>query len=358
MRAVLGFLFGVTVSLLLVTLAGESPLVVLGILYRSAFGTPYDLGLTLFYTTSLIFTGLSVAVAFHAGLFNIGAEGQLTMATITAAAIGISCSFLPFPLAPLVAVLGASLVGFFWGWVPGYLKATRGAHEVINTMMMNFIAAGLSSWLALSIFKNPDSQNPETAAVAPQFMLKAIDFINPLFPDSPANISFVLAILTAAIFYFLLGHHVFGFELRATGQSEEAAQLSGVRTTQMKMTAMGLAGLLASGVAINEVLGSSGKFALGFSADYGFVGIAVALLARNHPLLIVITAFLFGALQKGSADLDLETEFITRDFARVIQAIIIFSVAAFHYADFAKVFKQVKQKLSPKVNKKHPPKVE
>lgn len=348
MKAVIGFAVGMTISLILAFLAGESPVHVVQVLFMSAFGTSYDLGLTLFYTTSLIFTGLSVATAFHAGLFNIGAEGQLTIATLTAAVVGASFSFLPFPLAPLVAIVFAAAAGFAWGLLPGYLKAKRGAHEVINTMMMNFIAAGLASWLTLNYFKNPNSQNPETSPVAPQFLLKPIDFIHSLFPESPANLALVIAVLAAVVLHFILFHHVFGFNLRATGQSEEAAQLSGVLTDRMKMLALGLAGVFASGVAINEVLGSAGKYTIGFSADYGFVGIAVALLARNKPLAIIISAFLFGALQKGAADLDFETEFITRDFARLIQAIIIFSVAAFHFADFKKI-NQFTEKLTQKI---------
>jgi simple sugar transport system permease protein len=179
-----GFFLGLTIALSLTLLAGENPFHIGGILFKSAFGSVYDLGLTLFYTTPLIFCGLSVALAFHAGLFNIGGEGQLTIATLTAAAIGVLLPNIPFPLAPLIALSGALFAGAFWGFIAGWLKAVRGSHEVIVTIMLNFIAAGLSSWFTLQVIPNPSSQNPETALVGTGYMLKDHDLIAKFFPET------------------------------------------------------------------------------------------------------------------------------------------------------------------------------
>lgn len=339
LKPIFGLLFGLAICLGLTAFAGESPLHVLLVLIKSAFGTKYDLGLTLFYSTSLIFTGLSVCVAFHAGLFNIGAEGQLNVGAMAAASVGFifpNCSPL---LAPILSIFAAFVFGGLWGLIPGWLKAYRGSHEVVVTMMMNFIAAGLTGYMTLNIFKSGESQNPETQSLPSQYLFKSFDFVSDFFTDSPVNISLIFALLTAVIIWLLLEKSSFGFQISMTGKNEVAAGISGISTKKVRMLAMTLAGALAGLVALNDVLGSAGKFKIGFSADYGFVGIAVALLARNNPLLIITSAFLFGGLQKGAADLDLETQFITRDFAKVLQAVIIFSVVGFQYLSLPKKIK-------------------
>jgi simple sugar transport system permease protein len=323
-----GFFLGLTLALSLTLLAGENPFHIGGILFKSAFGSVYDLGLTLFYTTPLIFCGLSVALAFHAGLFNIGGEGQLTMATLTAAAIGVFLPNIPFPLAPLIALGGALLMGAFWGFIAGWLKAVRGSHEVIVTIMLNFIAAGLSSWFTLKVIPNPASQNPETAPVGAGYLLKDYDLIAKSFPDTPVSMALVVAILVAFAVWLLLWKTSFGYELRAVGYNPEAANRAGISEKKIKIWAMCLAGALAGFVALGEVMGGSGQFKIGFSADYGFIGIAVALLAQNNPLGVIFAALLMAALHKGAADLDLETTTITRDFSKIIQSLIILGVAS------------------------------
>ena len=170
---------GLAAGLLVTYFAGENPWNVLQILVKSAFGSGYDFGMTLFYATPLIFTGLSVAVAFHAGLFNIGAEGQLAMGAFVTTAIGICFPGIPFPLAPILAILGGILGGALWGAIPGWLRAKRGSHEVINTIMLNFIAAGLSSWATLYVLPNPESQNPETQAIAASYIFPNFSFSKP-----------------------------------------------------------------------------------------------------------------------------------------------------------------------------------
>lgn len=331
MRRLFGFILGLTIALLLTMFAGENPWNVFMILVRSAFGSMYDLGLTLSYTTPLIFCGLSVAIGFHAGLFNIGAEGQLTIAVVTAAAIGVLFPTIPFPLAPALALLAALLAGGFWGWIAGWLRAVRGSHEVIITIMMNFIAAGLAGWFTLKVIPNPESQNPETAMVSPNYMFKDYDLVARLFPDTPANASLVFAIVIAVLMWIFLWKTAQGFELRAVGANPEAAHRAGISDKKVRILAMTLAGVMAGFVALSEVLGSTGQYRMGFSPDYGFIGIAVALLASNNPLGIVLTAFLMGALHKGASDLDLETSTITRDFSRIIQALVILGVVAQGY---------------------------
>ncbi len=323
-QPILAVAFGLAVGLGVTWIAGENPWHVLRILGKSAFGSRYDFGMTLFYSTPLIFTGLSVAVAFHAGLFNIGAEGQLTLGALAAAVVGAVWPGLGLPVAPVLAGVAAVLVGTLWGAIPGWLRARRGSHEVINTIMLNFIAAGLASYVALYLLKNPDSQNPETRPVGPGYLIHQFA----VFSGAPVSAALPLAILAAVAVWVLLWRTALGFEIRAVGQSEPAARAAGINPGNIRIIALSLAGGLAGLVAVGEVLGNAGKFKVGFSPEYGFMGIAVALLGRNQPLGIVAAALLFGALHQGAAGLDLETEHVTREVSLVLQALIILSVSA------------------------------
>ncbi len=322
-KPILSVAIGLFLGLLLTRIAGEDPWNVLKIMIHSAFGSRYDFGMTLFYTTPLIFTGLSVAFAFHAGLFNIGAEGQLALGAISVAAVGMYFPHLPLWIAPSVGILVSMLGGGVWGLIPGWLRARRGSHEVINTIMMNFIAAGFTSWVTLYLLRNPNSQNPETDLVGPGFLLQHF----PFFDDAPVSMAFFLALIAAVVVWFLLWKTALGYEIRAVGKNETAAEYAGINSRKMRMIAMGIAGALAGMVGVSEVLGNVGRFRVGFSPGYGFIGIAVALLGRNKPLGIVASAFLFGALHKGATDLDLETENITRDLSLVLQALVILCVS-------------------------------
>jgi simple sugar transport system permease protein len=320
---------GIALALVAVRLLGDSPILVLKTLMQSAVGTREDLGMTLFYATPLIFTGLSVAIAFQAGLFNIGAEGQLLFGAMAAAIVGMIGRNAPPLVAPLVASLAAMAAGALWGFIPGWLRARRGSHEVINTIMLNFVAVGITSYLTLYHFKTTENQNPETAMIAPQYALAKWTW----FGDVPLNSAFVLALVTAALVWILLWRTTLGYEIRAVGNNEEASRTVGIDSARIRMIALALAGMVAGMVGINEILGNAGKFKMGFSPDYGFIGIAVALLGRNRPLGIVFAALLFGALHKGAGALDLETEKVTRDFSLVLQALIILAVSATGFWD-------------------------
>jgi len=323
-QPILAVALGLAVGLAVTWAAGENPWHVLKILANGAFGNRENFGGTLFYTTPLIFTGLSVAIAFQAGLFNIGGEGQLNLGALAAAAVGAMWPNIPSPIAPVFAGLVAIVGGMIWGAIPGWLRARRGSHEVITTIMLNFIAAGLTSYVALYLLKNPDSQNPETRPVGAGYMIYRFGF----FHDSPVSLALPLAILVAIIVQILLWRTPLGFELRAVGQNEAAARAAGIDSARIRILAMTLAGGLAGCVGIAEVLGNAGKFHVGFSPEYGFLGIAVALLGRNQPFGVVAAALLFGALHKGAEGLEIETEHVTRELSLVLRALIILSVSA------------------------------
>lgn len=324
LSSVLAVLLGVGLGLTITWIAGESPGRVLTILVRGACGTRYDIGMTLFYSTPLIFTGLSVAVALQAGLFNIGGEGQLTAGALATAAVGAALTSVPGWIGPWVGGVSALVAGGLWGAMPGWLRARRGSHEVITTIMLNFIAAGLASYVVLYLIKNPASQNPESRPIGAGFLLSQFAW----FDGAPVSAALPIALVAAFLVWFLLERSVLGFEMRAVGQSESAAEEAGINVGRIQVLALTIAGALAGLVGLAEVMGNAGKFKVGFSPEYGFMGIAVALAGRNHPLGVIAAALLFGALHKGTADLDLETEHVTREISLVLQALIILSVSA------------------------------
>jgi ABC-type uncharacterized transport system permease subunit len=328
-KSVLGALLGLFLGLLICKFAGESPLKVLKVLYSSSFGSGYDFGMTLFYTAPLILTGLAVSIPLRSGLFNIGAEGQLTMGAIAAASAGtLAAKLFPGLQSPMVAISFAVILAFmaggFYGAIAGYLKAQRGSHEVITTIMLNFIAAGISSYLTMYVLKNPDSAQAETTPLPSIFHLKPFAWFN----GAPMGELIFVLIALVVILHFWLWNSVWGYKIKAVGENERAAEMFGISKKSAWVTSMFLAGGVAGLVGVVEVLGNSHQFKMGFSADYGFVGIAVALVARGNILGILPAALMFGILEKGAGSLDLETDKVTRDLSYIIQGLIILGVAS------------------------------
>lgn len=319
---------------------GDSPVEVYRLLVSSAFGlfdalgnfTFDNWGYTLFQTTPLVFTGLAVALAFKCGLLNIGAEGQLYVGAFAAAWVGIT--FTKFPGAVLIpmAMIAAMLAGAVWGAVPGLLKARFGSHEVINTIMMNFIAVGLVSYLTQRFYKAQGDPIMQTAPIADQAHIARFStLLNPLgvnFPQRiPLNISFLLALLAAFLVWVFLWRTKWGYEIRAAGSNPSAAEYGGISVRKQIVLAMALSGALAGMVGVNEVLGYRYRYYHDFSRDYGFTGIAVALLGRSHPAGVVLAALLFGALNRGGLFVDIFTDKVSKDLVQVLQAVIILFVA-------------------------------
>lgn len=325
MKALAGLFVGIFISLIIAAFAGENPFQLLAVLAKSGLGSGYDIGWTLFYSTAFIFTGLSVFLVFQSGLFNVGAEGQLYLGAMGITAFALLFPGLSSPQSWILAIAFGALMAASSGALVGWLKTKRKSHEVITTIMMNFISTALVSYLTLGYFKNLESQNPESAEVSAAYRWESGFFQN-FFPDTPLNSSFLVAIALTIFIYFVLKFTSFGFRLRVLGQNESAARSYGYPVDKIRILCFMMGAALTVGVGINEILGASGKLKLGFSVDYGFIGIAVAMLARSNALLVIPAAVLFGFLHKGSLDLDMESAVVTRDFARVLQALIILSV--------------------------------
>jgi general nucleoside transport system permease protein len=296
---------------------GEDPLAIYALMARETLGTGYGIGQTLFKSTPLIFCGLAVGFGFRAGLFNIGVEGQLTVAAFAAALAGATFAHLPaialLPLTLLVAIISGAL----WGSIPGVLKARFGAHEVINTIMLNFIAAALVSYLGRGVFQKATVRTAEVGAGA---TLPRLDVFWSGLRGSPANVSLLIGIVVAIVVGVLLFRTRLGFELRALGLNAPAAEYGGVPIGVTQVKAMAISGAIAGLAGMNFVLGYKHFFELGFSAGVGFLGIAVALLGRNHPTGIVIASLFFGALLYGGLAIN---ERVPKELVEVLLAIVI-----------------------------------
>lgn len=318
----------------LLLLFGESPQVLFTALSNSLFSS-FGLGYTLFYATPLVFTGLAVAIPFQCGLFNIGGEGQLYLGAIAIVAVAAAFPALPAPVALPLGVAVAALAGAALGSLAGFLKAKRGSHEVIVTILLNFLAIAATNWLLLHPLASPDSQAPETLTIGSGFHLARLETVAKTFgldwfASTPVNLTLVGAVLTAAAAHVFLFRSVQGYELRAVGQSHSASRYAGIGVAAGTILAMTIGGAMAGLVGVNEVMGYKHGVLEGFSPGYGFTGIAVALLARNRPLRILPVAFLFGALTNGARELEFFSEKVTKELSLVLQALIIAMVASHH----------------------------
>lgn len=289
-----------------------------GTAVRDAF---YPITESLVATTPYIFAGLAVALGFKAGLFNIGAEGQLFVGATTSAFVGYAITGLPAIIHIPLALAAGALGGALWGFIPAILKARFGAHEVINTIMMNYIAFRLSEWLLNGPMKRPGSV-PVSPTIQPSAEL-------PRFFEEPIRFhaGFFVALAVAVFVWWLLFRTTRGFELRTVGQNPSAARYAGMSITRNIVLTMCISGALAGLAGANEVLGVNHNLALAFSSGYGFDSIALALLGKSHPFGVVLAALLFGTLRSGGTRMQNVAK-IPVDIIGVTQALVIAFIAA------------------------------
>jgi simple sugar transport system permease protein len=322
--------------------AFDSVVVAYGALLRSAFGDPARIVAalqggdaleirrafnpfleSLVVSTPYIFAGLAVAVGFRSGLFNIGVEGQLFIGAAAATFVGYAVKGLPAIIHLPLALLAGAAGGALWGFIPGLLKAKTGAHEVINTIMLNWIAFRLTDWLLAGPMQRPTSggmpitPEVEASAMLPQFFGAPIRF----------HLGFFIALLVAWLMWFLLFKTTWGFNLRTVGANPNAAKYGGMDIVRSTVIAMSLSGALAGLAGANQVLGVTHSMAMGLSSGYGYDSIALALLGNSSPLGVVLASLLFGFLRNGATQMMVATK-IPIDIISIIQAFIIVFIAA------------------------------
>ena len=312
------------IGMFIIWAANKSPIEAYKALFFGAFGDLNALGNTLSRATPLIFTGLGVAIAFKCGLFNIGVEGQLLVGAMAAAIIGHYITFLPATLHLTVTLLGAIIAGSLWGLVPGVLKAYRGVHEVLISIMMNYIGISLISFVVEKLRQTGVPRTPDILKSA-EFMRFSEMFRNS-FGESTVSVGFVLAVIASILIYILIEKTVLGYELRAVGTSPLAAENGGIKISKNILLVMIISGALAGLAGADRVLGEYHALISGVSSGLGFEGMAVSLLVNNNPIGIIFSGILFGALASGGLNMSLFAG-VPQEIVSMIQAIIIFFIA-------------------------------
>jgi general nucleoside transport system permease protein len=318
---VVATVLGLLVGTIFILIAGADPVEAYSALFQAVTGEPRMFGETLVSTIPLIFTGLAVALAFRCGLFNIGVEGQYLVALPASAWVGYAFS-LPGWLHPAVSLLAGAIAGGIWSGIAGLLKAYRGVHEVINTIMLNYIALFLTQWLLYAYMRDPKGMAAATPAIKPTALLT-----QGLIANSRLHSGLWIALVSAFLIWIFLWKTPLGYEIRAVGLSPGAAEYAGISVGANIVLAMALSGVLSGLAGGVQTLGVAGKF---YEQDsfigYGFDGIAVALVGQNHPLGVVLAALLFGALGRGGPAMQ-SMAGVPKTVIWIVQGTVIFFVA-------------------------------
>lgn len=291
-----------------------------------SFGSLAAFSETLVFSAPLILAGLSVAIGFKAGLFNIGAEGQMLIGGMVAVALGITID-LPIYLNLPIAIIGAALGGAIWGGIAGLLRARTGAHEVITTIMLNSIAGLAVIWmLGTTFFQAAGRNDPVSQDVAVSARLpRLLGFLDRT--DLRVHAGIIMALIVAYLIYWLLFKSTIGFEFRAVGFNPDAAHYAGMKVTWLYTSVMALSGALAGLAGMSQINGVLYRATPGFAAGIGFDAISLALLGRSHPAGVVAAGFLFGALRAGGLEMQVATD-VPIDLISVIQALVVVFIAA------------------------------
>jgi simple sugar transport system permease protein len=355
----ISLLLAAILSALVILGIGEDPVAAVKLMVSGALGSTYGWGYTLYYATNFMFTGLCVAIAFHARLFNIGGEGQAMLGGL---GVALACLYIPWPhwsLALIGAAAMAAVFGAAWAAIPAFLQAKRGSHIVITTIMFNFIAAAVLNYILVNMLRPQGSMDPATARFPDATKLPTLhDILAPLGIEfskaAPANISLLVAVAACIFLWVLIWRTRLGYEIRAYGYSESAAKYAGISPVKITMIAMIISGGLAGMMAINNVMGEAERLVLNATEGAGFIGIAVALMGRSHPLGVFLAAILFGFLYQGGAELALWTS-IPRELIVVIQALVILFTGALDNMvrmPLEKIFLALRAARAPKPERK------
>lgn len=328
----LAVITALAIGAIIMLIFGDNPLAAYSGLFQGAFGSARGWSTTVRKMTPLILTGLSVAVAFRAGLFNIGASGQFIMGTVAAVAVGVNFEGLPLAIHLPLALLAGIAGGVFWGFIPGALKVFTGAHEVITTIMLNYIASLFAGWTVYAGGTQGQTPGPLWDRTAGPISETADVFMSARLPyifGDPYRVHFgvVLAVLVAIVMGWVIFKTTLGFEIRTVGQNSKAARYAGINTKWIVILTMMIAGGLAGLAGGIETLGLNHKFAPEFTGGVGFDGITVALLGQANPLGVVASAFLLGAMDAGAGRMQFDSG-VSTDIILIIQGLVLAFVAA------------------------------
>jgi len=319
-NSLLAILLALAIGAVLIFVSGYDVPQAYRSLFSGAFGNFYNISQTLLKMIPLIFTGLAVAVAFQCGLFNIGAEGQMYWGAFASAVVALAFADAPAVVLIPISLIAGAAAGGFWGMIPGYLKARTGAHEVVTTIMMNYIGIFATTFLLRAYLKEP-------GPIDQTRMIPESARLGELIPYSRLTWAIFIGVAVVVLLDAFFRKTALGYDLRAVGENSGAAEYAGINPKRMIVISMLLSGIAAGLAGATMVMGVLHRFITNFSPGYGFVGIAVAVLGRNKPWGVLLAAFLFGALEAGGISMQMFAK-IPMDLMTIVQGLVILFVAA------------------------------
>ncbi len=317
-------IFALGVGAILILMAGINPLEAYAYLVKGTLGNTYGIGETLARFIPLAFTGVGFSMAYQAGFFNVGAEGQLYLGALGAVIAGVMVPELPAVLHIPLALMAGAIAGALWAQIAGLLKIYLGADELINTMMLNYVAVLLVSLLVQTVLRDTSSMTYQSEAIPASTRLPAI------IPGTPLHFGFVLAIIAVFSVHYLMKHTPLGYKLRAIGHNQDAASYAGMGIISGMTMAVLISGALAGLGGAVELMGTQYRLQAGFSPGYGFDGIGVAIMGKKHPAGLLLAALLFAMIRVGTGAMQRGIG-VPAPLLSVIQGMIIVAVVASDY---------------------------
>ncbi|MCI1903128.1 ABC transporter permease [Enterococcus hirae] len=321
-------------------------------LLKGSVESPTQIMNTLFAATPLIFTGLATAISFKAELYNMGSEGQLYLGAFFAAYLGFTLKGLPSIVHILICLLGGAVAGMFFALIPAIIRAYCDVDEMVSTLMLNYVAILFTTWLAGYPFRAPGSSNPETYKIESSAVLPR------LFSNSQLHVGFLIAIFVFILVYIMMNKTVLGYQITSIGKNKDFSQFVGMNVAKKIVLIMAISGIISGLGGAVEVLGTHGKFVSGFSADYGWTGLTIALIGRFNPIGVLAASLLFGILKNGGSTMEIMTG-VPRSLIEIIEGLIVifFTIDMFSRKfAFRKIIRQkidIHQKKKAKVKGVH-----
>lgn len=317
----ISLLITIVITFLFLVIIGKDPFQIFGKMISEVFGSGYGFAQTLFKTTPLIIAGCAISICFHAKLFNIGGEGQINAGAFVMAITAVSLSHLPFPVALLISILTGFIASSIFGIIPALIKVKKGVSEVITTIMLNFISLSLVNYFLINFFAVRSTIRTEK--IPDNFFFTRLSEFIPAFQGSPLNVTLFISLLLAVLLYFVIYKTSVGYKLRAIGLNPVASSYMSVNVNKYTIIAFSVAAGMMCLVGLNYIYGYKGFYEYGFSANIGFTAIAVSLLARNNPIGIIFSAFLFGFLDYGGLAVN---ELVPKELMLIFQGLVVLSI--------------------------------
>lgn len=337
-QSILPILLALLFGFIIIGLSGYNPVNAYGQLIKGSLGSSKQIMNVFFASTPILLTGLATTISFKAGLYNMGAEGQLYFGAFAAAIVGFSFHGLPPIIHITLAIVTGMIAGALYAFVPAVLKAYLNVDEMVSTLMLNYVATLITTWLAGYPFRAPGSSNPETVSIESSAALSRIT------GSSQLHYGFIISLVVLIIIIIILKKTKLGYEIEAIGKNKDFSKFTGIKVPSRILMIMLISGLISGLAGAGEVLGTHGKFISGFSPDYGWTGLTIALVGNLNPIGVFISAILFGILKTGGSTMEIMTG-VPRSIISILEGLIVLMITVKFLNERYNLFDRIKQKM-------------